>query len=36
MKMQNNIASPVDGVVKVINFGAGASINKGDILAIIA
>jgi biotin carboxyl carrier protein len=36
MKMQNNISAPVDGVVKVINFGAGVSVNKGDILAIIA
>jgi biotin carboxyl carrier protein len=36
MKMQNNILAPVDGVVKVINFGAGVSVNNGDILAIIA
>jgi biotin carboxyl carrier protein len=36
MKMQNIIASPIDGVVKAINFGAGDSVNKGDILAIIA
>jgi pyruvate carboxylase subunit B len=36
MKMQNTIASPVDGVVKAVNFGVGASVNKGDILAIIA
>jgi pyruvate carboxylase subunit B len=36
MKMQNNISAPVDGVVKAITFGAGDSINKGDILAVIA
>jgi pyruvate carboxylase len=36
MKMQNTISSPIDGVVKVINFGVGDSVNKGDILAIIA
>ena len=36
MKMQNTISSPVDGVVKAINFGVGASVNKGDILAVIA
>jgi pyruvate carboxylase subunit B len=36
MKMQNNIPAPIDGVVKAINFGAGASVNKGDILAVIA
>ncbi|HEY4711115.1 MAG TPA: pyruvate carboxylase subunit B [Dehalococcoidia bacterium] len=36
MKMQNTIASPIDGVVKTINFGVGASVNKGDILAVIA
>jgi pyruvate/oxaloacetate carboxyltransferase/biotin carboxyl carrier protein len=35
MKMQNTISSPIDGVVRVINFGAGDSVNKGDILAII-
>jgi pyruvate carboxylase subunit B len=36
MKMQNNISAPVDGVVKAITFGAGDSVNKGDILAVIA
>jgi len=36
MKMQNAISAPVDGVVKAINFGAGDSVNKGDILAVIA
>jgi pyruvate carboxylase subunit B len=36
MKMQNTILASIDGVVKVINFGAGDSVNKGDILAIIA
>jgi len=36
MKMQNTISSPIDGLVKAISFGAGDSVNKGDILAIIA
>jgi pyruvate carboxylase subunit B len=36
MKMQNTILASIDGVVKAINFGAGASVNKGDILAIVA
>jgi pyruvate carboxylase subunit B len=36
MKMQNNISAPIGGVVKMINFGAGDSVNKGDILAVIA
>jgi len=35
MKMQNTISAPVDGVVKAISFGAGDSVNKGDILAVI-
>jgi len=35
MKMQNNIAAPVDGVVKAINFEPGASVNTNDILAVI-
>jgi biotin carboxyl carrier protein len=36
MKMQNTIVSPVDGVVKTINFRAGSTPGKNDILAIIA
>jgi pyruvate carboxylase subunit B len=36
MKMQNTIPSPIDGVVKAINFGPGDSVNKDDILAVIA
>jgi pyruvate carboxylase subunit B len=35
MKMQNTISAPVGGVIKAINFGAGDSVNKGDILAVI-
>ncbi len=35
MKMQNNIEAPVDGVVSVISFGPGDSVNNGDILAVI-
>ena len=36
MKMQNTIPAPADGAVKAINFGPGHSVNKDDILAIIA
>jgi pyruvate carboxylase subunit B len=36
MKMQNTISSPVDGVVKGVNFKAGASVSKGDVLVVIA
>ena len=36
MKMQNNIVAPVDGTVKSINSGPGASVNTNDVLAIIA
>jgi len=36
MKMQNNVPAPVDGVVKAINFGPGASVHTNDILAVIA
>jgi len=35
MKMQNNIAAHVDGVVRVISFGPGDSVTNGDILAVI-
>jgi pyruvate carboxylase subunit B len=36
MKMQNTILTSTDGLVKAINFEPGASVNKGDILAVIA
>ena len=36
MKMQNTIPAPADGAVKAINFGPGDSVNKDDILAVIA
>jgi len=36
MKMQNTIVSPVDGVVKALNFKPGDSVNRDDILVIIA
>ena len=35
MKMQNEMKSPKDGVVKEIRFSEGATVNSGDILAII-
>jgi biotin carboxyl carrier protein len=35
MKMQNEMKSPKDGVVKEIRFEEGATVNAGDILAII-
>ena len=36
MKMENAIPAPTDGVIKAVNFGPGASVKKGDVLAIIA
>ncbi len=36
MKMENAIPSPADGVVKSINFAAGASVKKGEVLAVIS
>jgi len=35
MKMQNEMKSPKDGVVKEIRFEEGATVNAGDVLAII-
>jgi biotin carboxyl carrier protein len=35
MKMQNEMKSPKDGVVKEIRFDEGATVNAGDILAVI-
>ena len=35
MKMQNEMKSPKDGIVKEIRFEEGATVNAGDVLAII-
>jgi len=35
MKMENAIPTPADGVIKAVNFGPGASVKKGDVLAVI-
>lgn len=35
MKMQNEMKAPKDGIVKEIRFAEGATVNSGDILAII-
>lgn len=35
MKMQNELKSPKDGIVKEIRFAEGATVNAGDILVII-
>jgi len=35
MKMQNDLKSPKDGIVREIRFAEGATVNAGDILAII-
>jgi biotin carboxyl carrier protein len=35
MKMQNEIKSPKRGVVKKMSASAGASVNQGDVLAIV-
>jgi pyruvate carboxylase subunit B len=36
MKMENAIPAPADGVVKSINCSPGASVKKGEVLAVIA
>ena len=35
MKMQNEMKSPKDGIVREIRFTEGATVNAGDVLAII-
>jgi biotin carboxyl carrier protein len=35
MKMQNEMKSPKDGIIKEIRFPEGATVNAGDVLAII-
>jgi biotin carboxyl carrier protein len=35
MKMQNEMKSPKDGIVKEIRFAEGATVNAGDVLVII-
>lgn len=35
MKMQNQMKSPKDGIVKEIRFSEGATVNAGDVLAVI-
>lgn len=35
MKMQNEMKSPKDGIVKEIRFAEGDTVNAGDVLAII-
>lgn len=35
MKMENALPSPVDGVIKKINFSSGESVAKNDVLCII-
>lgn len=35
MKMQNEMKSPKDGIVKEIRFAEGTTVNAGDVLAII-
>lgn len=35
MKMQNEMKSPKDGIVKEIRFKEGATVNAGDVLAVI-
>ena len=35
MKMQNEMKSPKDGNVKEIRFAEGATVNAGDVLAVI-
>lgn len=35
MKMQNEMKSPKDGIVKEIRFAEGATVNAGDIMAVV-
>lgn len=35
MKMQNEMKSPKDGIVKEIRFEEGSTVNAGDVLAVI-
>ena len=35
MKMQNEMKSPKDGIVKEIRFAEGETVNAGDVLAVI-
>jgi biotin carboxyl carrier protein len=35
MKMQNEMKAPKDGIIKEIRFAEGATVNAGDVLAII-
>lgn len=35
MKMQNEMKSPKDGIVREIRFEEGANVNAGDVLAVI-
>ncbi|MBF0229825.1 MAG: pyruvate carboxylase subunit B [Desulfamplus sp.] len=35
MKMENGLPSPIDGVVKAVNFASGDSVPKGSVLALI-
>jgi biotin carboxyl carrier protein len=36
MKMQNNLTSPVDGIVKSVHFSAGSSVMKDDLLCVVS
>lgn len=35
MKMQNEMKSPKDGIIKEIRFAEGSTVNAGDVLAVI-
>lgn len=35
MKMQNEMKSPKDGIIKEIRFAEGATVNAGDVLVVI-
>ena len=35
MKMQNEMKSPKDGIIKEIRFAEGTTVNAGDVLAVI-
>ncbi|MDR1619421.1 MAG: biotin/lipoyl-binding protein, partial [Clostridiales bacterium] len=35
MKMENEIMAPCGGAIKAVNVAVGATVNTGDVLAVI-
>jgi biotin carboxyl carrier protein len=36
MKMENDLASPINGTVKVVKVSKGQAVNQGDVLVVVA